>query len=182
MTARATRRISQPDSYHSAPNRSATTRATYSIATSHSDTTAWRSSTRASRQQKRRGRHPAHYRLRSFTRAKHCRESPFAARIRKAGRCPTAPLARRHPCKSSTKDEAGTPPLPLAQLPPSKHCRETPFAARIRKAGRCLTAPLAQLHPCKSSACRRPRPAKRQPPKDNSNGFESSEVNRRYRD
>jgi hypothetical protein len=40
MTARATRRISQPDSYHSAPNRSATTRATYSIAISHSDTTA----------------------------------------------------------------------------------------------------------------------------------------------
>ena len=40
MTARATGRISQPDSYHSARNGSATTRATYSIATSHSDTTA----------------------------------------------------------------------------------------------------------------------------------------------
>ena len=40
MTARPTGRISQPDSYHSAPNRSATTPATYSIATSHSDATA----------------------------------------------------------------------------------------------------------------------------------------------
>jgi len=69
-----------------------------------------------------------------------------------------------------------------AAPPAQKHCRETPFAARIRKAGRIPTAPLARRHPRKSSACRRPRPAERKPTKDNSNGFESSEVNRRYRD
>ena len=58
MTARATRRIGQPDSYHSAPNGSATTRATFSIATSHSDTTACAASS-AQVVNKRRGRHPA---------------------------------------------------------------------------------------------------------------------------
>ena len=58
MTARATRRISQPHSYHSAPNRSAITRATYSIATTHSDTTAC-AAPPAQVVNKRRGRHPA---------------------------------------------------------------------------------------------------------------------------
>ena len=107
----------------------------------------------------------------------------FAARTRKAGRCVTAPLAQLHPRKSSTKDGASTPPLPLAQVHPRKALPRVSFAARIRKAGRCLTAPIARRHPRKSSACRRPRPAEAQTHKRTTqNGFESSEVNRRYRD
>jgi hypothetical protein len=109
MTARATRRISQPDSYHSAPNRSATTRATYSIAISHSD-----------------------YRLRSSTRAS------TAARLR------SRPESER----------------PVGAFP---HRLRGVIRASPRRVGG-------------------PRPAERKPTKDNSNGFESSEVNRRYRD
>jgi len=188
MTARTIRRISQPDSYHSAPNRSATTRATHSIATSHSDTTACaappaqalpRDSVRASIRKAGRcltaplaRRHPHKSSTKDGAGTPplplaqlHPRKAlprvSFAARIRKAGRNLTAPLARRHPRKSSTKDGAGTPPLPLAQLHPRKALSRVSFAARIRKAGRCLTAPLARRRPRKFSA----RPAERKPTK-----------------
>ena len=95
MTARATRRISQPDSYHSAPHRSATTRATYSIPTLHSDTTACAaSSTQAVSAMSLNSRH--------------------CARSRSATACAASSA------QALNKRRAGTPPLPLAQLHPPK--------------------------------------------------------------
>jgi hypothetical protein len=159
MTARATKRISQPDSYHSAPNRSATTRATYSIATSHSDTTA-------------------------------CTAPPAQALPRDSvrGQNPKGrSVSDRTVCAASSaqvvnKRRGGHPATTTCAASPAQSTAASLLAARIRKAGRNLTAPLARRHPRKSSACRRPRPAERKPTKDNSNGFESSEVNRRYCD
>jgi len=160
MTARATRRISQPDSYRSAPNRSATTRATYSIATSHSDATACAASpAQSTAASLLRGQDP---KSRSNPDRTTCAASSVQVVNKRRG---------RHPATTACA-------APPAQALP----RDSVRAARIRKAGRCLTAPLARRHPRKSSACRRPRPAERKPTKDNSNGFESSEVNRRYRD
>jgi hypothetical protein len=171
----------------SSPNARTITRPTYSIATSHSDPTACAaSSTQAVSAMSLNSRHCARSRSATACAVPPAQALPrvsFAARTRKAGRCVTAPLAQLHPRKSSTKDGASTPPLPLAQVHPRKALPRVSFAARIRKAGRCLTAPIARRHPRKSSACRRPRPAEAQTHKRTTqNGFESSEVNRRYRD
>jgi hypothetical protein len=88
---------------------------------------------------------------------KHCRETS-AARIRKAGRILTAPLPQLQPWLFSTKNGVDAP-LPLAQHHPRNALPRVSCAARIRKAGRCLTARLARRHSAQglgvaSASCR----------------------------
>jgi hypothetical protein len=95
MTASTARRISQPDARSSARDRC-----------------------RRAQQEKRRC--PAATAACAAPSAQALPRVSFAARIRKTGRSPTAPLSPPQPWESSTKDAAGTPPLPLAQLHPRK--------------------------------------------------------------
>jgi hypothetical protein len=118
MTARASRRIRQPDS-RCLPNRSAVLNKKNVVALPRLPLAQL---------------HPR----------KHCRETS-AARIRKAGRILTAPLPQLQPWLFSTKNGVDAP-LPLAQLHPRNALPRVSLAARIRKGGRCFTAPLARRH------------------------------------
>jgi hypothetical protein len=119
MTAKASRRIRQPDA-RCLPNRSAVLNKKNVVALPRLPLAQL---------------HPR----------KHCRETS-AARIRKAGRILAAPLPQLQPWLFSTKNGVDAP-LPLAQLHPRNALPRVFLAARIRKAGRILAAPLPQLQP-----------------------------------
>ena len=140
MPASTTRRITQPNSHHSAYIKAASLNKKLGRGATITASALRHSLERNIAQQ--------YYRLRSSTRAStaarlHSRpksESPVGAQ--------TAPIAQPHPRNdaarnlaptsrsASTKEPVAARLLPLAQLRPRKHCRETAFAAKIRKPGR----------------------------------------------